>query len=82
MNSINQEQYMIIVCCNVLSCRNSKFSNKLPLPSIYIADMHGIYKSKYPLLIKKMSFEGKHYKIETVVPSRSAQAPNLKKTYS
>ena len=24
---------------------------------VYIADMHGLYKSKYPLLIKKTSFE-------------------------
>ena len=49
---------------------------------VYMADMHGVYKSKYPLLIKKMSFEVKHFKIETVVLSRSAQAPYLKKTYS
>ena len=49
---------------------------------VYIADMHGIYKSKYPLLIKKTSFEVKYCKIETVVLSRSAQAAKLKKTYS
>ena len=49
---------------------------------IYIADMHGTYKSKYPLLIKKTSFEVKHCKIETVVLYRSAQAPKSKKTYS
>ena len=49
---------------------------------VYIADMHGVYKSKCPLLIKKTSFEVKHCKIETVVLSRSAQAPKLKKTYS
>ena len=52
--------------------------NKLrinPGPSlVYIADMHGIYKSKYPLLIKKTSFEVKHCEIETVVLSMSAQA--------
>ena len=49
---------------------------------VYIADMHGIYKSKYPILIKKTSLEVKHCKIETVVLSRSAQAAKLKKTYS
>ena len=49
---------------------------------VYIADMHGIYKSKYPLLTKKMSFEVKHCKIETVVVSRSAPAAKSKKTYS
>ena len=49
---------------------------------VYIADMHGVYKSKYPLLIKKTSFEVKHCKIETVVLSRLAQACKLKKTYS
>ena len=41
---------------------------------VHIADMHGSYKSKYPLLIKKTSFEVKHCKIETVVPYRSSQA--------
>ena len=56
---------------------------------VYIADMHGVYKSKYPLLIKKTSFEVEHCKIEIVVLSRSAQADLdrsalrwLKKTYS
>ena len=44
--------------------------------------MHGIYKPKYPLLIKKTSFEVKHCKIETEVLSRSTQAHKLKKTYS
>ena len=44
---------------------------------VYIADMHGVYKLKYPLLIKKTSFEVKHCKVETVVLSRSAQAPKL-----
>ena len=44
--------------------------------------VHGTYKSKYPLLIKKTSFEVKHCKIETVVLDRSAQAPKLKRTYS
>ena len=42
---------------------------------VYVADMHGIYKLKYPLLNKKTSFEVKHCKIETVVLYRSAQAP-------
>ena len=37
---------------------------------------------KYPLLIKKTSFEVKQCKIETVVLSRLAQAPKSKKTYS
>ena len=36
----------------------------------------------YPFLIKKMSFDVKHCKVETVVQSRSAQAAKLKKTYS
>ena len=49
---------------------------------VYVADMHGVYKSKYLLLTKKTSFEVKHCKIETVVLYRSAQAPKLKKTYS
>ena len=49
---------------------------------VYIADKHGIYKLKYPLLIKKTSVEVKHYKIETVVLSVSAQAAKLQKTYS
>ena len=34
----------------------------------------------YPLLIKKMSFEGKHYTFETVVLFSSAQSAILKKT--
>ena len=34
----------------------------------------------YPLLMKKMSFEGKHYKFETVVLFRTAQSAMLKKT--
>ena len=55
------------------------FPTGYPSP-VYIADIHGVYESKYPLLIKKTSFEVKHSKIETVVLSRSAQAHKLKKT--
>ena len=40
--------------------------------------MHCIYKSNHPLLIKKMSFEVKDYKIETAVLSMSVQADKLK----
>ena len=47
---------------------------------VYLADMYGIYKSNVPLLIKKISFEVKHCKIETVFISRSTQAGKLKKT--
>ena len=45
---------------------------------VYIADMYGIYKSEYPLSIKKTSFEVKHCKIEVVVLSRLSQAAKLR----
>ena len=48
---------------------------------VYIADIHGIHKSKYPLFTKKTSFEVNHCKIETVVLSRSAVG-KLKETFS
>ena len=48
---------------------------------VYIADMHGVYKSKHPLLIKKTSFdiEVKHRdcKIETAVWSYLGQLKHL-----
>ena len=51
---------------------------------VYIADMHGTYKSPLllPLLFKKTSSEVKHGNIESVVLYRSAQASKSEKTYS
>ena len=40
---------------------------------VYLADMHGIYKSNVPLLTKKTSFEVKHCKIETVLISKEGR---------
>ena len=48
---------------------------------VYLADIHGNYKSNVPLLNKKNSFEVKHCKIEIVLILRSAQAAKLKKSY-
>ena len=56
---------------------------RIRISLVYIADTHCVYKLKYPLLIKKTSFEVNHCEIiEIVVLSRSAQAPKLKKAYS
>ena len=68
------------IACKALSCRNSYFPSSCS-SLVYLADMHGIYKSNVPLLTKKTSFQVKPCKIETVLISRSAQAAKLKKTY-
>ena len=67
-------------CCKVLIVYlavTPTFPSSCP-SLVYVADVHCIYKSNYPLFNKEMSFEGKHCKIKTVVLSRSAQAVKLK----
>ena len=76
---INSYVTLKIVVCIFYTYDNNYLAGT-PNSLVNIADMHGIYKSKYPLLIKKTSFEVKHCKIETVVLSRSVQAAKLKKT--